>query len=70
MRRHSPLRTATGVVLVVIGATWFALGAGLVTGSVMTGKGIWAVIGAVVFIAGLVVFYGPAWPGPPKGDDS
>ena len=70
MRRLSPIRTATGLVLLMIGAVWFMQGIGSLTGSVMTGKAIWAIIGAVVFIAGLIVLYRPVRPAPPKDDDS
>jgi hypothetical protein len=43
-----------GGVLCVIGAVWIGQGVGVIGGSFMTGQAIWAVIGAVAFVAGLV----------------
>jgi drug/metabolite transporter (DMT)-like permease len=44
-----------GVVLVVVGGVWVLQGIGIAQGSVMTGRPIWAVIGAVLIVAGAVV---------------
>lgn len=57
MRHLSPLRRAIGIVLVMIGVTWFALGAGFIQGSVMSGQVIWAVVGVALAIAGGYVLY-------------
>jgi LPXTG-motif cell wall-anchored protein len=46
------MRRAIGAVLVMIGATWFALGAGFIQGSVMSGQVIWAVIGVALAAGG------------------
>jgi hypothetical protein len=44
-----------GVVLVLIGAVWLVQGLGLVpTGSFMDGQGVWAVIGGVIMVGGLI----------------
>lgn len=51
----SPLPRAIGVVMVVVGAVWLLQGIGLAKGSVMTGKPVWAVIGAALVIGGLTV---------------
>lgn len=67
------MRWAIGGVLMMIGIVWFSLGAGLVQGSVLTGQTVWAVIGAILTIAGLWVLTrkrkppapGPPAPGPP-----
>jgi hypothetical protein len=48
------LSLTVGVLAVVIGAVWTLQGLGYVGGSVMTGERIWAVIGPVVAVAGLV----------------
>ncbi len=52
MRRLSPMRRAIGAVLVMVGATWFALGAGFIPGSVMSGQVIWAVVGIALALCG------------------
>lgn len=49
------LPLALGLLAVVLGAVWTLQGLGYVGGSVMTGKTVWAVIGPVVMLAGLVV---------------
>jgi hypothetical protein len=46
---------AVGVVLVVVGALWFLQGIDVVGGSGMSGKTLWAVVGPVVALAGLVL---------------
>jgi hypothetical protein len=43
-----------GIIAVVIGAVWTLQGFGYIAGSVMTGERIWAVIGPLVAVAGLV----------------
>ena len=44
-----------GVLLVLIGGVWLVQGLGIVsTGSFMDGQGIWAVIGGVCMVGGLV----------------
>jgi hypothetical protein len=49
------LLRVVGVVLVLIGAVWLVQGLGLVpTGSFMDGQGVWAVIGAVCMVGGLI----------------
>jgi hypothetical protein len=44
-----------GALAVVLGVLWTAQGLDLVGGSVMSGVTIWAVIGPVVAVAGLVL---------------
>lgn len=41
-------------MLVLLGATWTLQGLGYIGGSVMSGVTLWAVIGPIVIIAGLV----------------
>jgi hypothetical protein len=49
--------TAAGAVLVLFGDVWFLQGVGVIGGSGMSGKTLWAVVGPVVAVvgAGLVV---------------
>ena len=42
-------------VLMFFGGVWFLQGIGVLPGSFMTGQTKWAVIGAVAFVAGLVL---------------
>jgi hypothetical protein len=44
-----------GVLAVVLGALWTLQGLDIVGGSVMSGVGMWAVIGPIVAVAGLVL---------------
>lgn len=48
---------AIGVVLAMVGGVWFFQGIGVAQGSVMTGKAFWALVGAVLVIAGIGVLY-------------
>jgi tetrahydromethanopterin S-methyltransferase subunit C len=48
------LPLAIGIVAVVVGAVWTVQGLGYLSGSVMTDERIWAVIGPLVAVAGLV----------------
>ena len=48
-------RVVLGVVLVLAGVVWTLQGLGLVGGSFMTGATIWAVIGPVTAVAGVIV---------------
>ncbi|MEK8106722.1 hypothetical protein NKG94_18990 [Micromonospora sp. M12] len=51
------LSLTLGLLAVVIGAVWTVQGLGYVGGSVMTDEKIWAVLGPVVALAGLVVIW-------------
>jgi hypothetical protein len=52
---RSWLALALGVLAVLMGAVWTLQGLGYLEGSEMTGERIWAVIGPIVGLAGLVV---------------
>lgn len=53
--RMRAMPRAIGVVCLFVGGVWFVQGIGVAKGSVMTGNALWAVLGAVVFVAGIVV---------------
>ena len=44
-----------GVLAVVLGGLWTLQGLDIVGGSVLSGVGMWAVIGPIVAVAGLVL---------------
>lgn len=44
-----------GVLLVLVGAVWALQGVGVLGGSAMTGSTVWAVIGPIVAVVGLVL---------------
>lgn len=46
---------AAGALLFVAGVIWLLQGLGYIGGSVMTGVTLWAVIGPVVAVAGLIM---------------
>jgi hypothetical protein len=48
-------RIVLGIVLALAGAVWTLQGLGFVGGSFMTGATIWAVIGPVTIVVGLIV---------------
>ncbi|MEV4599431.1 hypothetical protein AB0K15_18720 [Amycolatopsis sp. NPDC049253] len=45
---------AIGAVLVLVGAVWVLQGAGVITGSFMTGEKLWFLIGLVAILVGVV----------------
>ena len=49
------LLTPLGLVMVLLGAVWFAQGVGWLGGSSMTGETLWAVIGPVVAALGAIL---------------
>jgi hypothetical protein len=51
----NPYRRAIGLVLVVVGGVWFLQGVGVAQGSVMTGSTLWGILGALCFVAGVLV---------------
>ena len=50
-----PLRIVIAVLLVLLGLGWIGQGLGFLPGSLMSGQVIWAVIGAVLLVAGIVI---------------
>ncbi|MEV0154458.1 hypothetical protein AB0H57_12060 [Micromonospora sp. NPDC050686] len=46
-----------GLLAVVVGAVWTVQGLGFVEGSVMTGQRVWAVVGPVLVLVGLVALW-------------
>jgi hypothetical protein len=49
------LLTAAGVLIALVGVIWTFQGLGYIGGSAMSGVTLWAVIGPVVVIAGIIV---------------
>jgi hypothetical protein len=47
-----------GIALCLVGLVWIGQGIGAIGGSFMSGQAIWAVIGAVVVIFGVVLMRG------------
>jgi len=52
---RSGVLTAVGVLLTVAGVIWALQGFGVIGGSFMSGDSVWAVIGPVVAVGGLVL---------------
>jgi hypothetical protein len=52
-----------GAVMCVTGMVWLLQGIRVLPGSFMTGSSFWAIVGAVVAVAGIAVFIGLARPG-------
>jgi hypothetical protein len=50
-----PVTLVLGGILVVIGLIWFFQGIGVLGGSFMSGSVLWAVIGPIVAIAGVLL---------------
>jgi hypothetical protein len=51
----SSLVTPLGLVMVLLGAVWFAQGIGWLEGSSMTDETLWAVLGPVVAVVGAIM---------------
>lgn len=51
-------RVIVGIALCLVGVVWIGQGIGAIGGSFMSGQAIWAVIGAVVVIFGVVLVRG------------
>jgi hypothetical protein len=45
-----------GIMLVIVGATWFLQGINVLPGSVMTGQIQWAIYGGIAVAVGIVIF--------------
>ncbi|MGS2619582.1 hypothetical protein ACVCAH_34620 [Micromonospora sp. LZ34] len=50
-------RLTVGLLAVVVGALWTVQGLGYVSDSIMTDQRVWAVVGPVVVLIGLVVLW-------------
>ena len=55
------LRRVVGALLCLTGVVWIGQGTTVIQGSSMTGSTFWAVVGAVCFVAGLVLLGWPWW---------
>ena len=53
------LRRVVGALLCLTGLVWIGQGTTLIQGSSMTGSTFWAVMGAICFVAGVVLL---GWP--------
>ena len=53
------VRRVAGALLFLTGVVWIGQGTNLIQGSSMTGSTFWAVMGALAFVAGLVLL---GWP--------
>ena len=54
VKRIWPL-LVTGVVLAVVGLVWTLQGLDVLRGSVMSGSSLWAVVGPIVLLGGIVL---------------
>jgi hypothetical protein len=52
---NRPVLIGAGLLLVVVGAVWSLQGLGYLPGSLMSGVTLWAVVGPVVALFGLVL---------------
>jgi len=52
---NKPVLITIGVVLVVLGGVWALQGLGFIGGSAMTGSTLWAIIGPIIVVAGIVL---------------
>jgi biotin transporter BioY len=48
-------RLVVGLVLALLGVLWLAQGVGIISGSAMSGSGLWAVIGAVLLVVAAAI---------------
>jgi hypothetical protein len=52
------VRLTIGALCVIVGVIWVGQGVGIIGGSFMTGEAVWAVIGAVAIVFGVVLVRG------------
>lgn len=50
--------TVIGVIALLLGGLWIGQGSNLIKGSFMTGSTMWLIIGAVVFLVGVLLIIG------------
>jgi hypothetical protein len=50
-----PVWIGLGVLLILIGAVWGLQGLGVFGGSAMSGKTLWAVVGPIVAVIGVIL---------------
>ena len=55
MKSKSVVLLVVGLILVAIGGLWTLQGVGIVGGSVMSGVTLWAIVGPVVAVAGILL---------------
>jgi uncharacterized membrane protein HdeD (DUF308 family) len=53
------MRSVIGALLCLVGAVWVGQGVGWIGGSFMSGETVWAVIGAVTILFGVVLLRAP-----------
>ncbi len=52
---RSGVLTAVGVLLTVAGVIWALQGFGVIGGSFMSGDSVWAIIGPIIAVIGLLI---------------
>ena len=52
--------TVLGLVMIGTGGVWFLQGIRILPGSFMTGSRFWAIVGALIALAGIAILWGPA----------
>jgi hypothetical protein len=52
---RSGVLTAVGVIATIAGVTWALQGFGVIGGSFMSGNSVWAIIGPIVAVVGLLL---------------
>jgi len=57
---RKPALIVLGAVLLVVGAIWTFQGLGYLGGSAMTGVTLWAVVGPIIAVVGLVLIVSSA----------
>jgi protein-S-isoprenylcysteine O-methyltransferase Ste14 len=50
-------RNAVGIVLLVVGAVWILQGANVLTGSAMSGRGQWLIVGILLAVVGVALLW-------------
>jgi hypothetical protein len=48
-------RVAAAAVLLVVGVLWIGQGTGTIAGSAMSGQSMWAIVGGVAVVGGLII---------------
>jgi hypothetical protein len=54
-RMSKPVLVTVGVIIAILGAIFTLQGLGFIGGSAMTGSTLWAILGPIIAVAGIVI---------------
>ncbi len=58
--------TVISILLLLLGGVWFLQGTNVLPGSFMSGQALWAIIGGIAFVIGIILLFFTYRRGPAK----